>query len=478
MVLMTVPRSKSALYVILSLSLFFGWLLSFPFHGPVLNIYSEARGFNPGYLSTLFIAFHGGGILLSGFVAGTTRSWRHLIRPAGIITLVAAAAILAVPPDVAPFLFALSGASSGVFIVAWSVPFSLQVSPAFRIQVMAAIIAVANIVYIAVKLSLIFSMPGLGNTISMVSLIAATAVVLLLNTAPGDTTKQTSSPVKLPAVLIGILCATIFLLYINGGFMYLVLYPSSPESLTWLPIFRDLVYLSTLITMAISGARIDRMVPVYLSASLMILAFAFYSLFGSSTVGWISAEVLCQSSMALLDLFLWTVLGDIAFTYKRPYTVFGWGLSANVAGILAGGFIGGLLIRLNENPELIIAVSTGTSVSLTFLLIPLLAARLLVDLLEKINLMQMESHREAGENTGIRVPPAHSIPGFVELSPRETEIAGLILRSKNNQEIADKLFISENTVKVHLKNIYRKLSVAGKNEFLALVVSAYENSRG
>ena len=478
MVRMAVYRGKPVLYVILSLSLLFGWLLSFPFHGPVLNIYSEARGIDPGSLSTLFILFHGGGILLSGLIAGKARSWRYAIRLAGISTLATATAILAAPPALLPFLFAACGAASGVFIAAWSVPFSLQISPVFRIQVMAAIIAAANIVYIAVKLSLIFSMPGLGKAISMVSLVAATAAVLLLDTAPGDTPKQTSSPVKLPAVLVGILCATIFLLYINGGFMYLVLYPSSPESLTWLPIFRDLVYLSILVAMALAGTRIDRMIPVYISASLMILAFAFYSLFGSSTGGWLSAEILCQSSLALLDLFLWTVLGDLAFTYRRPYTVFGWGLSANVAGILAGGFIGEILIRLNENPELIIAVSTGTSVSLTFLLIPFLATRMSSDLLEKINLFRLRSEKEASDLTDIRVPPVQGIPGFDELSPRETEIAGLILRGKSNQEIADELFISGNTVKVHLKNIFRKLSVAGKNEFLAMVVSTYENSRG
>lgn len=45
------------------------------------------------------------------------------------------------------------------------------------------------------------------------------------------------------------------------------------------------------------------------------------------------------------------------------------------------------------------------------------------------------------------------------LSDRETDTLRLIAHDLSNQEIADKLFISLNTVKTHLKNIYLKLDV-------------------
>ncbi|WP_394706871.1 response regulator transcription factor [Marispirochaeta sp.] len=47
--------------------------------------------------------------------------------------------------------------------------------------------------------------------------------------------------------------------------------------------------------------------------------------------------------------------------------------------------------------------------------------------------------------------PAQSLPGSDRLTPRETEITGLILRGRSNQQIAEELFISENTVKVYLE---------------------------
>lgn len=52
------------------------------------------------------------------------------------------------------------------------------------------------------------------------------------------------------------------------------------------------------------------------------------------------------------------------------------------------------------------------------------------------------------------------------LTQRETEILEQISRGLNNNQIAQKLFVSENTVKFHIKNIYIKLDV--KNRIQAL----------
>lgn len=52
------------------------------------------------------------------------------------------------------------------------------------------------------------------------------------------------------------------------------------------------------------------------------------------------------------------------------------------------------------------------------------------------------------------------------LTPREIELVRLIAASLRNREIADKLFISEGTVKVHLHNIYEKLNVDSRMALL------------
>ena len=57
-----------------------------------------------------------------------------------------------------------------------------------------------------------------------------------------------------------------------------------------------------------------------------------------------------------------------------------------------------------------------------------------------------------------------SIHAEFELSARELDTLKLIAENLMNQEIADKLFISVNTVKTHLKNINLKLGVESRLE--------------
>lgn len=50
----------------------------------------------------------------------------------------------------------------------------------------------------------------------------------------------------------------------------------------------------------------------------------------------------------------------------------------------------------------------------------------------------------------------------LELTPREIEIARLVKSGLTNKEISSQLFISKNTVKKHLQNIYNKCDVSNK----------------
>ena len=56
------------------------------------------------------------------------------------------------------------------------------------------------------------------------------------------------------------------------------------------------------------------------------------------------------------------------------------------------------------------------------------------------------------------------------LSPREGEVLQLLARGATNKEIGDALFISENTVKTHLRNIMEKLHLVNRSQAAAYAV--------
>ena len=56
-----------------------------------------------------------------------------------------------------------------------------------------------------------------------------------------------------------------------------------------------------------------------------------------------------------------------------------------------------------------------------------------------------------------------------ELTPREREVAELAAKGLRNQEIAEKLFISENTVKHHLKIAFQKMNIDRRSKLIEML---------
>jgi DNA-binding CsgD family transcriptional regulator len=58
--------------------------------------------------------------------------------------------------------------------------------------------------------------------------------------------------------------------------------------------------------------------------------------------------------------------------------------------------------------------------------------------------------------------------GWDSLTDAELRVIGLVTEGLTNPQIASRLFVSAQTVKTHMKNVFRKLGVSSRAELAAL----------
>jgi LuxR family transcriptional regulator, maltose regulon positive regulatory protein len=84
-------------------------------------------------------------------------------------------------------------------------------------------------------------------------------------------------------------------------------------------------------------------------------------------------------------------------------------------------------------------------------------------------LLSRSNDLQLGRRAGLKVTGGPVGP-LSELTEREVEVAGLVAHGHTNRAIAERLFISESTVKVHVRHILRKLNANKRAEIAARVV--------
>ena len=107
-------------------------------------------------------------------------------------------------------------------------------------------------------------------------------------------------------------------------------------------------------------------------------------------------------------------------------------------------------IPYDEVADVVRAVSGGQS-----LINPSMAAKLLTEFAALA--------KRDGEERAQQVPAP-------KLTEREMEVLRLVARGMNNRDIAKELFISENTVKNHVRNILEKLQIHSRMEAVMIAV--------
>lgn len=97
-----------------------------------------------------------------------------------------------------------------------------------------------------------------------------------------------------------------------------------------------------------------------------------------------------------------------------------------------------------------------------------MAPRLLVECVRKVHAGEkwLEPQAVARARERLRERESETDRLTRLLTPRELEIVELAAAGLRNRELAEKLSITEGTVKIHLHNIYEKLGVTGRSQLI------------
>jgi DNA-binding NarL/FixJ family response regulator len=138
------------------------------------------------------------------------------------------------------------------------------------------------------------------------------------------------------------------------------------------------------------------------------------------------------------------------------------GLSMNVLGVLIGSLVGNKIISL-ENPQFSTSITAVTIIFAVLIILPILNFQLAKHLKSQEFLVKFAEMTKGEQDKTMIVFKKDKL-----LTEKEFEVVNLLLRGYTYKVIAESLFISENTIKYHVKNIYQKLNINNKMELIRI----------
>ncbi|KJS21788.1 MAG: hypothetical protein VR72_08835 [Clostridiaceae bacterium BRH_c20a] len=458
---------RNYMYIVLAYGLFLGWLLSFPYNGPVLKHLVLIHQVPIASFSLVYTVVPAVFLIIYLLFFQIKEEYAKNIMNWSITACIVGTVILFTLPTYYWYpVLAVMGIGSVMYIIGWSYYYTMEIPIDEKMRIMALVIIIGNSIYYVINI--------LHDQISIGFLLAVIIVPLIgafratSNIAVNNKIAVELEHEPLPVKLIFVICSFLFAVNITDGLTFHAIYPSFDQLFVeYFTFYGIMPYIITLVIIFFFGTKLSIMFPVFLGTSVLGLAYLSFGLMGKNWYSYFITETFLQMGWALLDLVLWTLFGLIASIYGRPLKICGYAFLANLLAVFAGGLLAVRILNKLDNYFIISAAFAIGIIFISFLIVPWLSEAIEKDLRNKLFKTNLQN-KPIEEISPLSIP----LPQREILTPREREIAELLIQGFTNKQIADLLHISENTIKTHTRKIYSKLDVANKRELLQLSFSS------
>lgn len=210
----------------------------------------------------------------------------------------------------------------------------------------------------------------------------------------------------------------------------------------------------------------DRLAQV----SVLLVAIGF--LFVNSNDGAVRnvSNALLSSGNAAFNMVSWIVIVSVGARNKvGAMSVAGWGDGVGAFGTLLGAAFGIGSNHLVEHSPTGLMILTGVLLALFvgYALIGLKNFSFETTIEGIVPVEEPEVRSESPED--LFQARCDAIAAEYHLTPREREVFAMLARGRNREYIQEKLVVSRNTVKAHVRHVYEKLDIHSHQELIDLV---------
>lgn len=453
---------------IISFSLVSGWLLSVPFEGQVLYNLMENTDRVGIHHNTIAILAHFIGLITSWYFIKKQVTAKMAMITSTVVCILGSL-IFFLPLSILWYI-SITAISffAGIFVASWGFYFKAYSKKEQRFKTAADVLIYSNVLMIFINGIAVNVSAFWGLTIAIMALAVGLFLTFRLEAYSEDRLFHKAHLEKTPQRIpnstrpLATLCLFILVITITSGLMYQVVIPAFAHHQLLTSYYWAVPYIIILFLLKHFKNQINQAYILYIALTMIGLSYISFMVLDKSVLSYLIINTLMMSALGVFDLFWWSILGEFFDYSENPAKVLGIGLSMNVLGISIGGFIGSNLVYIEKG------YFTASLIALIIIfaimtLLPILHMQLTKLLKGHEFLFQfvnMEDNQQEIAMTDFKIKK--------QLTDREIEIVDFLLKGYTYKGIAENLYISENTMKYHVKNIYQKLNINSKMELIKI----------